>query len=212
MLYRTFVSEYLHTFMELNMQIPSVKQQRIMAMAGILINEQGLKGLTIKNLAAKMQFTEGAIYRHFKTKEDIVVMLIEELYLSIEKRFAALPNEQNTCQQNLEAIFASHFDFFSKNRHFVTAILAEGLIDETAILKAAFMKIVQYKQNLIASTIALGKSKNQIKGNLPTDELVHIIMASFRMLLFKWKLSNFTIELPAEGAKLLNTINELIKR
>jgi AcrR family transcriptional regulator len=45
-----------------------------------------VSGLTIKNLAAEMGFTEAAVYRHFKSKEDIIVAMLEHLLENANER------------------------------------------------------------------------------------------------------------------------------
>ena len=54
----------------------SKRQQEIIESAGKLLMEKGIKGLTTKNLAIEMEFSESALYRHFKNKEDIILLLI----------------------------------------------------------------------------------------------------------------------------------------
>jgi AcrR family transcriptional regulator len=49
--------------------------------------EKGIKGLTIKILAKEMGFSESAIYRHFESKEDIIVLLFNALGESFQKQF-----------------------------------------------------------------------------------------------------------------------------
>ena len=51
------------------------RQLEIIEVAGKLLTNSGINGLTIKNLANEMNFSEGAIYRHFKNKEEIMPLL-----------------------------------------------------------------------------------------------------------------------------------------
>lgn len=52
------------------------RQQEIIWSAVHLIDENGIQGLTIKNLSARIGFTEAAIYRHFKSKGEILSAII----------------------------------------------------------------------------------------------------------------------------------------
>ena len=61
----------------------SKRQQEIIESAGKLLMEKGIKGLTTKNLAQEMEFSESALYRHFKNKEDIILLFIR--FLSVAK-------------------------------------------------------------------------------------------------------------------------------
>ena len=57
----------------------SDRQLEIIEAAGKILTASGLSGLTIKNLAKEMKFSESAIYRHFASKEDIIISLLEYL-------------------------------------------------------------------------------------------------------------------------------------
>ena len=55
------------------------RQQEIIGNALDLINEKGIQGLTIKNLANRLGITEPAIYRHFENKIQILVAILDLL-------------------------------------------------------------------------------------------------------------------------------------
>ena len=57
----------------------SKRQQEIIESAGKLLMEKGIKGLTTKNLAQEMEFSESALYRHFKNKEDIILCILKHI-------------------------------------------------------------------------------------------------------------------------------------
>ena len=46
----------------------SNRQFEIIVAAGKILTSSGVSGLTIKNLAKEMKFSESAIYRHFASK------------------------------------------------------------------------------------------------------------------------------------------------
>lgn len=55
------------------------RQQEIIEAACKILTASGVGGLTIKNLAKEMQFSESAIYRHFASKEEIIISLLQIL-------------------------------------------------------------------------------------------------------------------------------------
>jgi len=67
----------------------SKRQEEIVEKALELIVAEGITGLTMKKVAERMGFTEPAMYRHFRDKQDLVVALVER----IEKRYEALIEE-----------------------------------------------------------------------------------------------------------------------
>ncbi len=189
----------------------SVRQQEIMEAAGKIIMDNGIKSLTTKSLAAEIGFSESALYRHFKNKEDIILVLLQSLYTNINERLNAIYNTNNTAEDNLKLLFKSQFSFFKVNPHYVVAILSEGLFDETQSINKAMMNIVNFKAQLIHKIIDEGKQNREFKKTIPTKDLAHIIMGSFRLMILKWKFSNFQIDLVKEGNTIMKHAVELIK-
>ena len=61
----------------------SDRQLEIIEAAGKILTASGISGLTIKNLAKEMKFSESAIYRHFESKEEILLMMLQYLRYNI---------------------------------------------------------------------------------------------------------------------------------
>ena len=91
----------------------SDRQLEIIEAAGKILTASGLSGLTIKNLAKEMKFSESAIYRHFASKEDIIISLLEYLAQDMENRFSRVITDEQSPEENFKAIFpgivANHF-------------------------------------------------------------------------------------------------------
>jgi TetR/AcrR family fatty acid metabolism transcriptional regulator len=190
----------------------SKRQQEIIESAGKLLMEKGVKGLTTKNLAQEMEFSESALYRHFKNKEDIIVLLLDYLGNNIKERLDVISEKNSNSVEKLQKLFNSQFQYFSDNPHFVVAILSEGLFDESEKINQAIMKIINYKTQIITSIIEQGKQNREITAEIETQEIVHIIIGTFRMMILKWKFSKFKIDLIIEGNKILNTNIKLMTK
>lgn len=190
----------------------SKRQQEIIESAGKLLMEKGIKGLTTKNLAQEMAFSESALYRHFKNKEDIIVLLLDYLGSNVKERLDIISENNSTSEEKLKQLFSSQFQFFSQNTHFVVAILSEGLFDESEKINQSIMKVVHYKMHLITKIIEVGKENNEFTNAIETQEMVHIIMGSFRMMMLKWKFSKFEIDLINQGNKIMNTTIKLVSK
>lgn len=189
----------------------SKRQHEIIETAGRLLMQKGIKGLTTKNLALELKFSESALYRHFKNKEDIIVLLLEYLANNIKERFNVIISAEINNNKKLSSIFESQFKYFSENPHFVVAILSEGLFDESEKINKSILTIVNYKMQLLTDIIENGKKELVFDKNIETAQIVHILMGSFRLMMLKWKISKFELELYTEGTKVMNTTLKLIQ-
>lgn len=183
----------------------SSRKLEIIETAGRLLIEKGVKGLTTKNLANKIGFSESALYRHFKSKEDVIVFLLDYLLANIIERLELIVCSKISSKDKLKLIFESQFNYFNDNPHFIVAILSEGLFDDSEKINASIIKIVTYKTEVISSIIEQAKANNELKNEIPTQDMVHIIIGSFRLMMLKWKLSKFKLNLISQGNNLIKT-------
>jgi TetR/AcrR family transcriptional regulator, fatty acid metabolism regulator protein len=189
----------------------SSRQFEIIEAAGRILSASGVSGLTIKNLAQAMKFSESAIYRHFNSKEEIVVAMLDYLAENMDQRLGKVISSQKNPRENLEAIFLSHFAFFSKNPHFVVAVFSDGLLEESHKINDAVLRIMQVKMKRMAPVIMQGREQGYFTNALSTEELMHVIMGSFRLQMFKWRIANFQFDIERQGKDMLNAILILIK-
>jgi AcrR family transcriptional regulator len=190
----------------------SNRQLEIIEVSGKILIEKGIKGLTTKTVASEMNFSESAIYRHFKSKEEILVALLSLLKQNMSKRLNAQIKPQNSAKENFKAVFVSQFNYFKRNPHFVVAVLSEGLLDESEEIKKIILQLMQNKMQILANILAQGKQNNEFTKEIPTEDLLPIILGSFRFQMLKWKLSGFQYDIAVEGNKTIDNLLILIQK
>lgn len=187
------------------------RQLEIIEAAGEILNESGIAGLTTKNLAAKIGFSEAALYRHFKGKQEIVLTMLKYLSKNMDERLTNSVKDIDSPDAKLKAVFNNQFEFFKKNPHFLVAIFSDGLFEESKAINEAILQIMSTKRNHLLKIIQEGQKQKQFNDTLTADDLVHIIMGSFRLHMLQWRLSGYAFDLKLKGNKLMSNILTLIK-
>jgi len=190
----------------------SKRQQEIIESAGKLLMEKGIKGLTTKNLAQEMNFSESALYRHFKNKEDIVLLLISFLSDNINSRFITILNSEINAEEKYLALFKSQFQFFKTNPHFIVIVLSDGLMDNSEDIKNSIKKLIETNFGAIKKVMIEGQESNVFNQEMEAENLVHFAMGSFRLQMLQWKLSNFSVDIEAQGMKTMTNLLTLLKK
>ena len=187
------------------------RQLEIIEAAGKILTASGVSGLTIKNLAKEMQFSESAIYRHFKSKEEIIIAMLNYLADDIDKRLSNLDNS-STPEEKFKALFAEQFRFFKLNPHFVVAVFSDGLMEESQVINEALLKLMNVKIKQLMPIIMEGQQKGIFTNAITTDELMHIIMGTFKLQMFKWRIANFEFDIKRSGENMVQSLLTLIKK
>ena len=190
----------------------SKRQQEIIESAGKLLMEKGIKGLTTKNLAQEMEFSESALYRHFKNKEDIILLLIRFLSENINLRFETILKAENNAEEKFLALFLSQFQFFKKNPHFIVIVLSDGLMDNSEDIKKSIKKLIETNFAALKKIMTDGQESKLFNQEMEADSLVHFAMGTFRLQMLQWKLSNFNFDIEAKGMKTMTDLLTLLKK
>ncbi len=96
---------------------------KIMRAAVHLFVEKGIDGTTTKDIAAKSGVSEGSLYRHFKSKEDLAYHLfavhVNDFTLDLASRVA----EAIEFKHKLRAYITTCFEAFEKERDLFTYLI-----------------------------------------------------------------------------------------
>ncbi|MET3733055.1 TetR/AcrR family transcriptional regulator [Moheibacter stercoris] len=187
------------------------RQLEIIKASGKILMESGIAGLTTKNLAREMNFSESALYRHFKNKETIITLLIAYLAENITQRFDAIINAKQSPEEKFKALFISQFSYFKQNPCFINIVLSDGLIDNSEEVKNAIQQLLHTNFIRFNHLIKEGQKLGVFSTIITCEELVHIVMGTFRLQMLKWKLASFEFDIEVQGQKTMNSLLALIK-
>jgi len=158
-----------------------------------------------------MNFSESAIYRHFKSKEDIIVAMLEYIASSLDKRYQNNDAINLSPDDKLILNFETQFSFFNEKPHFVAAVFTEGFMEENNRINETILKIMRVKMSHLLPIFKEGQDKKVFTNELSTEELIHIVMGTVRLQMFKWRVSKFEFDIVESGNKIIQSLLLLIK-
>lgn len=189
----------------------SERQLEIIEAAGKILTASGVSGLTIKNLAKEMNFSESAIYRHFTSKEEIIIAMLQYLAENMDERYSKAISENQSPIEKFTILFQNQFSFFKSNPHFVVAVFSDGLMEESDRINDTILKIMAVKMKHLMPVILEGQQKGVFTNSITSEELIHIVMGTFRLQMFKWRLANFQFDIERNGNNLIQSLLTIIK-
>jgi len=187
------------------------RQLEIIESAGKILTTSGVSGLTIKNLAKEMKFSESAIYRHFNSKEEILVAMLNYLSGSMDQIQRKAIETGNSPEERFIALFKDQFSFFETNPHFVVAVFSDGLMEHSHQINNEILKIMNIAMKNLMPIIMEGQQKGVFTNAISTDELMHIVMGTIKLQMFKWRIADFQFDIARAGNNMVQSILTLIK-
>ncbi|SDC35688.1 TetR/AcrR family transcriptional regulator [Williamwhitmania taraxaci] len=187
------------------------RQLEIIESASKILTTSGVGGLTIKNLAKEMKFSESAIYRHFNSKEEILIAMLNYLSGSIDEIQRKAIETSNGPEEKFIALFNYQFSFFKTHPHFVVAVFLDGLMEHSQQINDEILKIMNIAMKNLMPIIMEGQQKGVFTNAITTDELMHIVMGTIKLQMFKWRVADFQFDITRAGNNMVQSILTLIK-
>lgn len=188
----------------------TARQKEITEVALELISEKGIQGLTIKNLAKKIGITEPAIYRHYESKIDILIAVLDLFKQNTEQLFEEELNDKGNAIDKIEHLFTKHFISFSATPSLVSVIFSEEIFRNEPLLIAKIAEVIDKNDKILTTIILKGQETGEIRNDIEANYLSTTIMGTLRLFVKKWQFSKFSYNLPKEGEKLIESMKLLI--
>lgn len=191
----------------------SLRQIEIMEAATNRIDQFGIQNLTIKTLAADIGLSEPALYRHFDSKNDILLGLLNYFTLQLKSRInniSTLTDEKSG--DKLRAIFNSQLQTFSEKPAIVSVIFAESIFRFDKKLSDKVTEIMDLMHNYVKENIKNGQEAGDYGKLINASTLTTIIVGGMRMAVLKWKISGNKSNLLKDGTAVLEGILKMIEK
>ena len=84
-------------------------------------------------------------------------------------------------------------------------------MEESERINETILKIMQVKMKHLIPIIMEGQQKNIFTNSITSDELIHIVMGTFRLQMYKWRVANFQFDIIRNGDNMIQAVLTLIK-
>ena len=187
------------------------RQQEIIEAAIGIIADKGIQRMTIKNLAKSIGVTEGAIYRHFSTKLDILLGILSIFREQIRDNFTQIPSDRSAYDV-LAAIITRQIDMFVEKPIIAAVIFSEEIFQNEKQLSETVFSIMSDNSNTFLEIIKNGQNKGELRNDVPAEQLSNMLMGAIRLLITRWRLSGFAFDLKSEGKILRDSFKKILTR
>ncbi len=191
----------------------SERQIEIMEVATLRIDKFGIQELTIKNLAADLKLSEAALYRHFKSKNEILLGLLTYFILEMSERIATIiTDNKKQPSEILKQLFTSQLKSFVQKPAIVSVIFSEGIFQYNKELSEKVSAMMALMQKNINTIVIRGQHEGVYGKFVGASSITTIIMGSMRMVVLKWKLSGNKSNLMGDGLSVLNGLLTMLEK
>ncbi len=155
----------------------SPRQQEILDETLQLVREGGLSKLTIRRVAERVGFSEPALYRHFPTKQSLILGLMARLEEMLLGRAREIAEEaEKNAGERLEEILRFHLDLNQENNSLPMLLLAEASTSGDPVLIEHMRSILERYLGLLEGLVEEGQGEAVLTSTARPECLALLIL------------------------------------
>jgi len=144
---------------------PGEKKLKILQTIATMLENPAGEKITTAALAARLDVSEAALYRHFPSKARMFEGLIEFIETSLFSVVGQIAAEEESGLRQVELILAATLRFSGKNRGLARVMIGDALVHENPRLQARINQLFERLESSLKQALKIA----QAQGALPTE-------------------------------------------
>ncbi len=146
------------------------RKQQITDAALQLFAEKGVKDTRMEDIAEAAKLSIGGLYWYFKSKEELLVASVEELFSCTQAVGDVAEDRSLSARKRLQEMTRLHTESYDTwSKYFLAAMELANMSFENNDMKNAFYRKFSSYMTLVASVIADGIENGELKKMRPED-------------------------------------------
>lgn len=174
--------------------------QILQTLAAMLEDPKGEK-ITTAALAARLDCSEAALYRHFASKAQMYEALIEFIETSLFGVINQISAEEAQGLQQVEHLLALLLNFAQRNRGMTKVLTGDALVNENERLQARINQLHDKIEAVLKQALRVAATQEQISASADFGALANILLCYVIGRWQQYAKSGFTREPMANWAQ-----------
>jgi AcrR family transcriptional regulator len=157
-------------------QSTEIRQEQIKQAVLDIIFTDGLKNLSTRNLAKKIGMSEGTIFRHFPTKQDIILSIIKDVQDEFIGSLRTIANSNSQPEKRLNDFLCKTVEYLTDNKGITMLLFSEASHNNDATLKSNLEQIFNNQKKLVSKIILDGIALGQWDESIAVENVAMLYM------------------------------------
>jgi len=157
-------------------QSTEIRQEQIKQAVLDIIFTDGLKSLSTRNLAKRIGMSEGAIFRHFASKQDITLSIIKDVQTDFIGSLRDIANSNAEPEVRLNRFLCKTVTYLTQNKGITMLMFSEASHNNDAALKNNLSLIFNNQKMLVSKIILDGIALGKWDESIPVENVAMIYM------------------------------------
>lgn len=157
-------------------QTTEVRQEQIKRAVLEIIASEGLARLSTRNLAARVGISEGAIFRHFKTKQDIILGIMHDVKTDMVGGMRAAAEQDKPADKRLFELMCAQVKYILKNEGINILLFSEAAHYNDSLLKTELHGILAAQKKILIGVIQDGIKEGLWRSLISVEDAAMLYM------------------------------------
>jgi len=189
-----------------------VRQRQIVEAARKLIIKRGSEHLTVSRIAREAGISEGAIYRHFRSKKEILSFLLDHAGSSLLGDMALQSAENHITLETISDVLEKHLKAIEKRHGSSFQVIAEVVsFGDKKLNRKAFDIISSYIGRL-SDLLSVGVRQGSIRADIDQQAVATLVFGMVQGLVNLWALSDYSFGLTERFVPLWHNFRRVLEK
>jgi TetR/AcrR family transcriptional regulator len=152
------------------------KHQILQVLAQMLEDPAGER-VTTAALAARLEVSEAALYRHFRGNAQMFEGLIEFVEQTVFALINRITSEEKSGLRQIEAVIGVLLAFAQKNRGMTRVLIGDALVNEDAQLQARINQLHDRLEAVLKQALRFGVTQKEIAADVDVTAHANVLMS-----------------------------------
>lgn len=166
-----------------------VRQDQIAEAAFHLISTSGIHSLSISKIAENVGIAPSAVYRHFKGKEDVIDMALQQIGKRLMSNIDAAERESEDSIEFLYSLMLRHAHMLEENRAIPHVVFSDSLYAGSPDRKAMVNRVITSYLESIEEVIRQGQEKKNIRTDIEAKTISVMFLGMILPAAVLWNVS-----------------------
>ncbi len=173
----------------------TIRKKQIMDAARKLIVRSGSEHVTVRNMAREVGITEAAIYRHFKSKREILSFLADTVADGLLHDIDMARNVGFTSLEIIDEILRTHLSGIEQKRGMSFLVLAEVISFGDKSLNKKVSDNIRIYVDRLKILLSDGVRAELIRKDIDLEAAALLLFGMIQGLVYMWALTGYKFDL-----------------
>lgn len=169
----------------------ATRRREVVASAQEHILRRGLHTLTIKELARANGLTEAALYRHFRSKREILKEVTSDIEAKLAETISRETRSEKEPLRRLRGIMRAHLRFTESRRGGLFVLISESINHRDPVLRRQVASVIGKYLRLIRGVLQEARRKGAVRPDLDLDDASLIFFGLVQTASINYVLSGY---------------------